>query len=235
MMSEPFDQDLTLLVMLASAPCGGHARRVGVAEFGDVRAALAAGQRVGPVGGAVAPRDPVHDHLGVGLYWRELLVELRDDAVHPGDLRRDGRSHPPHGQLGRRGRRPTMRAAARAAACDAGRGSCERDGSADRGCRSGEFHCSISLPGCPVARVGAPPGGDADRLRPESRPSLAETNRKLSYKIESVARLRHIRRPGGSLPVPAERRVAGACRTGPIAQGRGAWSDGRERRACCGS
>ena len=67
----------------------GDSGGVGVAQLGDVRAALAAGQGVGPVGDPVPPGDPVHDHLGLGVL-RVLLVELGDDPVHPGDLGRHG-------------------------------------------------------------------------------------------------------------------------------------------------
>src|ERR1700735_38463 len=112
------------------------------------------GERVRPGGGAAGPGNPVHDHLGL-LVLRELLVELSDDAVHPGGLGRNGGAHAPHGELGgrRRGRR---RGAAAGAACR-DPGSCERDGSADRRGRSGKFHCSVSLPG--YSRAGTSTGG----------------------------------------------------------------------------
>src|SRR6185312_12208767 len=64
---------------------GEHAERrlggrVGVAEFGDVGGVLAAGERVGPVLGAVRPGDEHDLDLGLGV-GRILLVELADHAV----------------------------------------------------------------------------------------------------------------------------------------------------------
>ena len=69
-------------------------------ELGDVGGVLAAGQSVGPVLGAVRPGDEHDLDLGLGVS-RVLLVELADHAVHPGDLRGRGGTHPPHRELRR--------------------------------------------------------------------------------------------------------------------------------------
>ena len=110
----------------------GYAGGVGIAQLGDVRAVLAAGQGVRPVRGPVGPRDPVDRHLGLGV-GRELLVELGHHAVHPGHLGRDGGAHPPHGEhLGGGGGGSRRRG--RAAGAAGGRGGRERDSRADGGC-----------------------------------------------------------------------------------------------------